>query len=69
MCESVNECAPPGVEGGELLGVDRSDLLPTSIVVRFGDASARASERNMGREEKVEWRVMSYMRSAPAAPR
>lgn len=30
----------------------RSDLLPTSTVIRFGEARARASFRNVGREWK-----------------
>lgn len=65
----VNACGWVGVPGGEFEGVERSDLLPTRRTVRFSDARARASLRNVGREVKVWRRVMSYIRRAPAAPR
>lgn len=53
------ELVPVGVAGGELVGVERSALLPTRRTVRSGEARARASERKVGREVKVARRVMS----------
>jgi hypothetical protein len=47
----------------------RSDLFPARITVRFGDARARASIRNVGRAEKDACEETSYIRMAPAAPR
>jgi hypothetical protein len=46
----------------------KSTLFPTSMSVRFGDARARASFTNEGNEAKVGWDVISYTRTAPAAP-
>ncbi len=56
-----------GVLGGKLEGPvsissplsARSSLLPTRRRVRLGDAKARASFMNEGREVKVLWEVMS----------
>lgn len=40
-------------------GVDKSDLLPTSSSVKFGEARARASVKNVGRDVKLGCEVMS----------
>lgn len=47
----------------------KSALFPTKITVRLGLARARASARNVGSAAKLGCEVMSYTRSAPAAPR
>jgi hypothetical protein len=43
----------------KLFSFARSALLPTRRTVRFGDARARASFRNVGRPVKVLWDVIS----------
>jgi hypothetical protein len=52
-----------GVAGGRLVSTNESDarssLFPTSITLKFGDASARASLRNGCRPQKELWDVMS----------
>lgn len=64
-CELLLETLE-GVAGGKEEEVSinvplsaRSTLLPTSIKVRFGEASARASLMKEGREVNVLWEVMS----------
>lgn len=58
-----------GVSGGELEGVDKSALFPTKRAMRLGEASALASDKNVGKVSKVACRVISYIIRAPAAPR
>lgn len=50
-----DECGSEEGGGGE----ERSFLLPTRSSVRFGEASARASVRKVGREAKDWCEVMS----------
>lgn len=57
-----------GVRDGRFSSV-RSALLPTRMVVRLGEASARASSRKVCRPAKDGREERSYTRRAPAAPR
>lgn len=47
----------------------KSALFPARTIVRLGDARARASLRKGCRPPNVECDVMSYTKTAPAAPR
>lgn len=47
----------------------RSVLFPASNTVKFGDARARASIRNVGKAVNEGWEPTSYISIAPAAPR
>ena len=56
----------------DMVGKDaevRSNLLPARRSVRFGEASARASLRKVGRALNEACDATSYTKSAPAAPR